>query len=114
MPRYVNKTATIAAGQAVSDVVDCSTGRPVFIHMPHEWTSSRITFQVSPDGINFNDLFDSNAVEMAFNIIAGTSVVVDSKRAPITDLKIRSGSRDLAVPQEASRTIIITLDTAAG
>jgi hypothetical protein len=114
MARFVNQTATILAGQSLSDVVDCSTGRPTFIHMPQEWTASRMTFQVSPDGINFNDLFDNNAVELAFNIVAGTSVLVDPAWAPITHLRLRSGSRALAVPQAANRAIVITLDTAAG
>jgi hypothetical protein len=114
MARFVNKTATILAGQSLSDVVDCSTGRPTFIHMPDDWTPSRLTFQVSPDGTDFNDLFDQSAVELAFNVAAGTSMIIDSKWAPITYLRLRSGSRFLGVPQQADRTIIITLDTAAG
>ena len=61
MPRYVAMTAPFAAGESLSSVIDCSTGAPVFLHMPHEWTSARLTFQVSADGSVFNDLFADNA-----------------------------------------------------
>ena len=113
MPRYVAKTATIAAGQSLSDVIDCSTGAPVFLHMPADWTSARLSFQVSADGTTYNDLFTWEAVEITVNVVPGTSMLLDPKWGPVTYMKIRSGGRDKPVPQEATRTIVMTLDTSA-
>ena len=113
MPRFVNKTAVIAAGQSLSAAIDCSTGAPVFLHMPTDWSKARVSFQVSPDGATYNDLFNDNALEIQFNAVPGTSKRLDRHWEPVTWLKIRSGSRDAPVPQEASRTITITIDTAA-
>ena len=64
MPRFVPMTATILAGESLSSPIDCSTGTPVMIYMPHEWTSAHLSFQVSPDGTNYNDLFDSDGHEL--------------------------------------------------
>jgi hypothetical protein len=107
----VQKTATIRAGESLSDAIDCGTGAPVFIHMPDEWTSSRISFQVSPDGTNFKNLFDSNAREIAFNVRAGSSMALETGWTPVLYLKLRSGTCDLPVLQEADRQIEITIDT---
>lgn len=110
--RFLFKTATISAGQALSDVIDCSDGAPVFLHMPMEWTSARVSYQVSPDGTTFYDLFNNSAQELQNNAVAGTAVRLDPIYEPITWLRIRSGGRDMPVPQEADRAIIITVDTA--
>jgi hypothetical protein len=114
MPRFVSKTATISAGQSVSSAIDCSTGAPVFLHMPAGWTSARISYQVSPDGVAaYNDLFSSDAREIQHNVVAGTSILLDRSWEPVTYLKLRSGGRDNPVPQEADRMITITIDTSA-
>jgi hypothetical protein len=113
MARYVQKTATISAGQSLSNVIDCSTGAPVLVYVPQLWTPSRLSFQVSPDGTNFYDLFDQNALEIAFNVAAGTAVLLALNWAPLLYFKVRSGSRDLAVSQQADRPIIVTIDTSA-
>jgi hypothetical protein len=111
--RFQNKTATILAGESLSSVIDCSDGALVFLHMPSDWTPAMLSFQVSPDGVKFNDLVDSHAIELVMNVAAGTSVRVDPKWSPVTYLKIRSGERDAPVVQDADQTITITIDTAA-
>jgi hypothetical protein len=110
--RFVNQTATIAAGQSLSGVIDCTTGAPVFLHMPANWDDAVMSFKVSPDGVNFNDLFETDAQELTYNIRAGTSVRLDLRWSPITFLKIRSGARMNPVIQEADRAIVVTIDTA--
>jgi hypothetical protein len=70
-------------------------------------------FQISPDATNFYDLFDRTAVEVAFNVLAGTAVLLGVGWMPITYFRVLSGSRDLAVPQEATRMITVTIDTSA-
>lgn len=113
MPRFMPKTATITAGQALSSAIDCSTGAPVFLHMPPDWTPARLSFQVSPDNTTYNDLFDTSARELTFNVVPGTSVRLDNFWEPVTWLKVRSGGRDAPVPQAADRTINVTVDTSA-
>ena len=110
--RFINRVATINAGESLSDVIDCSTGEPIAIHMPVDWTPARLSFQISPDGISFGDLFDNNAVEVAFYILAGTSLVLQTGWVPILYLKIRSGGRNAPVPQELTRIINVTIDSA--
>jgi hypothetical protein len=113
MPRFVQKTATILAGQSLSSTIDCSTGAPIMIHMSDQWTPSRLSFQVSPDGTNFYDLFDRDTLEMVLNVVAGTSVALEPGLAPVSYLKVRSGSREHPVTQEADRQIVITIDTSS-
>jgi hypothetical protein len=81
--------------------------------MPAEWTQAHLSFQVSPDGVTFNDLFDRNGAEIILNILEGTAVPIEPAWAPVTYLKLRSGSRDAPIAQEADRTISITIDTRA-
>jgi hypothetical protein len=112
MPRFVTKTATIAAGQSLSSAIDCSTGAPVIIHLPLDWQPSRVSFQISPDGgANWYDLFERNAAELEFNVVAGTAVVLERTWTPVTQFKLRSGGRDAPVVQDADRTIVVTIDT---
>lgn len=113
MARYVAKPATIAAGQSLSAAIDCSTGAPVFLHMPPDWTSARLSFQVSPDNTDYDDLFDASAREITVNVLPGTAMRLDSELwAPVTWLKIRSGGRDQPIPQAVNRTISVVIDTA--
>jgi hypothetical protein len=111
--RYINKVVTIEAGESLSAIVDCSMGAPIAIHMPEEWTPATISFRVSPDSTNFGDLFDSNANEIAYNILAGTSLLLKSEWGPIMYLRIRSGGRDAPVAQELTRRITVTIDSDA-
>jgi hypothetical protein len=110
--RFINKTATILAGQSLSSVLDCTSGGPAFIHMPLDWTSAMLSFQVSPDGVNFNDLFDRTAAELAINILGGTSLNLDQTVwKPVLYLKMRSGVRNNPISQVADRVINVTIDT---
>jgi hypothetical protein len=110
--RYINKVVTIEAGESLSNVVDCSMGAPIAIYMPEDWTSACISFRVSPDSTNFGDLFDSNANEIAYNILAGTALILKSEWTPIMYLRIRSGGRDAPVVQELTQRITVTIDSA--
>jgi hypothetical protein len=75
---------------------------------PAEWTPSHLSFQTSPEGTNFYDLFNRDALEITFNVLAGTSIPLEPGWSPVLFLKVRSGSCDLAVPQEAERSIVVT------
>ena len=113
MARFVNEVVTIPVGQSLSNAIDCDTGAPVFVFIPAEWTSALLSFEISPDGVVFHDLFDNSGRELVFNIPAGGCVGIPALWDAVLHLKIRSGQRDNPVPQEAARTITITIDTSA-
>lgn len=109
--RFATKQTTIVAGQSLSIWIDCTAGAPVFLHMPSDWTPAMLTFQVSYDNTNYNDLFGPDGKELAFNVVPGTSVRIDPIWSPVMYLKMRSGTRANPIPQEADRIIAVTVDT---
>jgi hypothetical protein len=113
--RFVIITTTILAGQSLSGVVNASIGAPVFLHMPKDWNSAVLSFQVSPSGNDdtFNDLFNADGRELTYNVAAGTSVRIDPIWSPVTYFKVRSGARNNPVPQDEDRLITFVVDTAA-
>jgi len=102
---------TIAAGESLSDAIDCSAGHLVRITMPTDWTRAPITFQFSTDGVFFNEMYglDGFAVTVPV-VVPGSGVIIphDVGHA-IAFLKIRSGSEGAPVPQTKQRTFAVTL-----
>jgi hypothetical protein len=94
----------IAAGQSLSDVLDCSTAPPVRITMPAAWTAAHLTFLISSDGVTFGDLVDMNGQEVRANVIPNTVVRLSSAlvTAPVF-LKFRSGTRAVPIAQTDDR-----------
>jgi len=104
-------TATISAGQSLSTGVDCSVGGALSrIYMPTGWDGELLTFQVSPDGVNFYDLFRANNTEVAFNITAGTVVFITENYPLVSNnwIKLRSGSRLNPRIQSADRIFTLS------
>ena len=102
---------TIAAGQSLSDAVDCTGGQLCRITMPPGWTRAPLTFQFSTDGVFFNDMFGLDGFEVTIQTIApGSGVILPSDigRA-IGFLKVRSGTRGNPIPQETARAFAVTL-----
>jgi hypothetical protein len=112
MKTQTNLTATIPRDGSLSNVLDCSIGKPVFIYMPAAWTPATLSFQISADGATFTDLFTREGQELSFNVLGATAVRIDPKWSAMTFVRLRSGSREKAIPQAAVRDIVITLDTA--
>jgi len=113
MPRVL-VTGTITAGQSLSGSIDCRSGAPMLLFLPTQWTSARISYQLSPDNVNFFDLYDRTAKEIAVNVRAGTAVRLNpewTESALGCYLKIRSGSSDMATVQTANRTFTLLIDT---
>src|SRR5436190_21995840 len=105
MPLQVLDGPVIAAGEALSNAVDCSRGHLVRITMPAGWTRAPLTFQISSDGGGFNDLVGLDGYEIMFtNVVPGSAVVVPSSTGRAVGwLKVRSGTRDEPVPQAEGR-----------
>ncbi len=93
----------IAAGESLSDVLDCTSGVPCRITMPADWTSAILTFQISTDGQGFNDLVQPDGHEVQFNVVPGSAVMVPADSSNFNYIKFRSGSRDNPIPQPERR-----------
>ena len=74
--------------------------------MPSSWTSANITFQASPDGVNFGNLFSYLGAEVTFVAVPGQFLAVDptlwrGARA----IKVRSGTSGTPVAQTSQVTL---------
>ena len=98
----------IAAGNNLSDGLDCSEGAIVRITMPPSWVGDKITFQTSSDGVFYNDVFMPDGTELKFSVIAGTAIL--GMRLTTGFVKIRSGTRESPVVQPDARSFSIALD----
>jgi hypothetical protein len=102
---------TIAAGESLSSALDCSQGNAIAVAIPATWKSALLTFQLSPDGQFFGDLFDRSAKEVAVNVMPGTVVQIDpDSRLGSAWVKFRSGSRHGPVVQTEQQDFKIFLD----
>jgi hypothetical protein len=116
-------TATIAATTSLSSLVDLQGGTVVAIGFPAAWDAAQLSFQVSTDAINFNNLFDDGNVEVligaAAAVFAGKTVAFRASvsatvgYAGIFDghryIKVRSGTSAAPVNQTATRVLQIAL-----
>jgi|SRR5215510_1491859 len=109
MPLTVINGPTIGAGQTLSDVVDCTGGQLVRITVPAEWSQAMLTFQLSSDGVGYNDLYDSQGNLVAINVVAGSAVLVPELLGNAAAfLKFRSSA-----PQAEQRTFAVAIKTLA-
>ncbi len=113
MPLAILDGPTIAAGESLSDGIDCSSGDIVRITVPQEFTPANLTFQVSTDGVFYNDLFTSKGEEITVVARPSTGIVIhDVWAQSINFLKFRSGSRDHPVEQREDCKFAIAIETA--
>ena len=92
--------ATIAASGTITPEADLGTGYLVGMYVPSGWTAANITFQVSPDGVNFGNMFSYLGAEVTFVAVAGQYLAADptlwkGARA----IKVRSGTSGSPVTQ---------------
>jgi hypothetical protein len=110
--------ATIHAGESLSDAVDCTGSlRIARVIMPPEWDNADLTFQVSPDGTAWHDLYNvtipagSGTADayrtfqaVVFKPRAGSIIVVPAGfGVDVSWLKVRSGTAIVPVVQSADR-----------
>jgi hypothetical protein len=103
-------TSLIPSGGSLSGSVDLGGASIAFVGVPPDWTPAHITFQLSADGVDFHDAFDSVANrEVTANAVAGTMVPVSLQWAGVSHLKIRSGTRQYPVAQQSDVGVTIML-----
>lgn len=103
-------TATIASGGSLSGAVDLGEQRAHRLALPGVWTTAAITFQVSYDGLAFNDLYtpDGEYTLSSSVVAASRSITLDQAVFyGVRYLKVRSGTAGAAVNQAAERVINI-------
>lgn len=100
------QTATIANGGSLSGAVDLAGKTLLGIVMPAAWTAANLTFQVSSDGVTYNDLYDNVGAEKT--VIAAASrfiIAIPADWVGVRYVKVRSGTAAATVAQGAQRDI---------
>jgi hypothetical protein len=114
-------TFQLNAGESLSEGVDCAGADAVRLVMPSEWSGGApVTFQLSPDGINYHNLYHVIPDAMVtFEVslprpVPGAVVTFPAGMGMNLDwVKIRSGTAGLPVVQEADRKFQLILEAAA-
>jgi hypothetical protein len=103
----------ILAGQSLSEPLDCTAGQMVRIHVPDSWTGNPLTFQISVDGVLWNDLFDADGFEVTVKaVVPGTAVIVQKHAVQQVWVRFRSGSRAQPQPQNADCEFLVAIELA--
>lgn len=103
------KTAVIASGASLSGAVDLGGRKLVAIVMPGTWDAAGLTFQASPDGTNFFNVYDG-ATERGLTAAASYySALNIADWVGIRWIKVRSGTAGSAVNQTAERTLTLVV-----
>jgi hypothetical protein len=99
---------TIANGASLTDAIDLADTRLSRIAIPASWTTANLSFQVSYDGVTYNNLHDLAGVEVTAAAAASRSISLHTLFALFQDvrwLKIRSGTSGTPVNQGGDRTL---------
>jgi hypothetical protein len=105
----------IQAGESLSNFVDLTGKDIIRLTMPAGWNSANITFQISSDGNNYNDLFTYEGTEVTMVVTTAATVVIREDSAiknAAAFLKIRSGTRAFPVPQSQQRDFVLAVSPA--
>ena len=101
-------TTSIANNASLSGSIDLNAERLHSINLPSQWTAAAITFQSSPNGTTWYDLFTINGEYILPSNIVGInrSIILEPMIFyGIRYLKIRSGTSTASVNQLALRNI---------
>ena len=111
MPVNISK-ATIAARQSLSGAADCSAGRIVQINTPDAWDPANITFQISPDGVTWDNLYLPTGEELMLTCQPNRAIAVKPTWPAAKFVKVRSGPAAAQVMQSALRDFEFVVETA--
>jgi hypothetical protein len=103
-PPIITATATIPAGQAVSNSIDLTAGNLTMLMTPTDWTPANVSFLVSEDNVTFRDLYDPGGFEIVKSMGPNRAINIDtSYSSGSLYLQIRSGPANNPVIQAADR-----------
>jgi hypothetical protein len=108
MGNYATFGATIANGAALSAAVDLRGFEPLAIQMPAAWTAAGLSFEVSDDGVNFADLYNTSG-EYTLTVAVDRAVALSNPNelSGFQFIKVRSGTTGTPVNQGADRIVKI-------
>lgn len=119
---YQSRTAIIPAGGSLAPAINLrqtldQNNMPLIgnlglvgILVPSNWTSAAISFQMSPDGINFGEAFSDSGSAYAVTAAAGNFVLLNpSAFASAMAIIIRSGTSGSPVVQNSAANLILAL-----
>ena len=108
-----NLYAVIAAGESLSEAIDCSGGQLVRITLPDNYTEADtpiMSFQASADGVAFHDFVNDEGQQIVITARKDTTILVMQPwTRAIGHLKVRSGSKDNPKPQDEECTVAVSL-----
>jgi hypothetical protein len=100
-------SAVIANGTSLSGAFSVGGAVLCGVLMPAAWTTAVLTFQVSLDGVTFEDLYDSSGLEYSVTVQAGQYAAINaSDMYGLQFFKVRSGTGASAVNQGSARTLM--------
>jgi hypothetical protein len=79
--------------------------------MPPGWTSAWLSFQVSPDGIAFQDLYWPNGAPVVVTVVPATTIVTHSELWHSAFYKFRSGTAKDPILQAQARAFRCVLQS---
>ncbi|WP_354163759.1 MULTISPECIES: hypothetical protein [unclassified Bradyrhizobium] len=98
-----------AGATGISDILDFRAGyRLAGIIVPAAWLAAVVTFQWSPDGTTWYDMYKADGTEYSVTPVAGKLTTI-----PVVDfiacryLQLRSGTSAAPVNQTATRAITV-------
>jgi hypothetical protein len=106
----------IAAGQAISAALDTSGFVPLRVLMPAGWNTGAfgvITFLLSPDDINYYDLYDYSGQPVQMTMVSGACMLLPElagTKGSDLYIKIRAGMPKAPVTQVQDRTFKFLLE----
>jgi hypothetical protein len=103
------KTATIAISTSLSGAVDLGGRKLVAIVMPSGWDAASLTFQASPDGVTYFNVYDGSSERTVGVAASYYSAFNIADWVGIRWLKVRSGTAGTAVNQTAERVLTLVL-----
>ena len=108
MSNYFTFGVTIPNGAAISPAIDLRGAEPLAIQMPAAWTTAGLSFEVSDDGTNFADLFNTSG-EYTVTVAVDRAVALPNPNelSAFKYIKVRSGTTGTPVNQGADRLIKI-------
>jgi hypothetical protein len=104
-------TATIPAGQTLSNAVDLGTLQLVAVIPPADWTPAVLSFQMSADNVDFHNLAHARSTDL-FTIpcVSGYWIPFSTQDFPHwVFLKLRSGHPFAPIVQAADRVFTLVM-----
>ena len=106
----VTRTATIALGASLSDVIQIDGSAVVGVVTPAAWTAANLTIQASADDATYNNVYDELGTEKT--IVASPARYISLNPADFlgtNSIKVRSGTAGTPVNQAAASLVIVVL-----